>query len=55
MGVHEIFGGADLRCQELLVALKSEIYSRGNGMPVPSIIGVIEILKIDILKEQGGI
>jgi hypothetical protein len=42
----------DPRCEALLQALKKEIYARCQGMPVPSIIGTLEILKLDILEEQ---
>lgn len=45
--------GGDMRCQNLLIALKDIVYERGKGLPVPSIIGTIEILKLDIIKEQG--
>ncbi len=44
--------GADMRCQNLLLALKDIVYERGKGMPVPSVIGTIEILKNDIIREQ---
>ncbi|UMO76008.1 hypothetical protein [Planktothrix phage Pra-JY27] len=47
-----IFGGADMRCETLLQALKSLIYERGAGLPIPSIIGTLRILEHEILKEQ---
>lgn len=52
MTVKHIFGGADLRCEELRKAVKELIYERGSGIPVPSIIGVLEIIKLEIYEEQ---
>lgn len=48
----ELFGGADPRCESLLQHLKDAIYDRAKGMPLPLIIGTLEILKLEILKEQ---
>jgi hypothetical protein len=42
----------DERMESLLQALKAEIYDRTEGVPIPSIIGVLEILKLEIIKEQ---
>jgi len=50
--VKSLRNGADQRCETLLQALKDEVYERGAGMPVPSVIGVIEVLKQQILREQ---
>ena len=52
MTIEHIFGGADLRCDELRKSIKELIYERGDGMPIPSIIGVLEILKLEIYEEQ---
>lgn len=48
----DIFGGADLRCEALLQELKSVIYERARGMPIPSIIGTLRILELEIIREQ---
>ena len=42
----------DQRMETLLQALKKEIYERCAGIPIPSIVGVLEILKLEILDEQ---
>ncbi len=47
----KLFEG-DMRLENLLQALKSEVYKRCEGLPVPAIIGVIEILKLTIIREQ---
>lgn len=43
----------DLRCESLLEALKAVVYERGVDMPIPSIIGILELLKFEIIKEQS--
>jgi len=43
----------DQRLETLLQTLKNEIYERGEGIPVPAIIGVIELLKLEIVKESN--
>lgn len=53
MTIEHIFGGADLRCEELRKIIKNIVYERGNGIPVPSIIGVLEIIKLEIYEEQS--
>lgn len=52
LNVESLHGG-DERMESLLQALKAEIYERSEGVPVPSIIGVLEILKLEIIKEQA--
>jgi hypothetical protein len=47
-----LFGGADLRCEALLQELKAVIYDRAKGMPIPSIIGTLRILELEIIREQ---
>jgi hypothetical protein len=47
----KIFEG-DQRLETLLQALKEEIYERGEGIPVPAIVGVLELLKLEIIEEQ---
>ena len=51
MVVEKLFEG-DERMETLLQSVKEEIYKRGVGIPIPSIIGVLEIIKMEILKEQ---
>lgn len=46
-----LFDG-DMRCETLLSALLDLIYERGNGLPMPSVIGVIELLKLELIKNQ---
>lgn len=52
VGLVPLFGGADPRCEALLQALKTLVYERGSGLPVPSILGVLRILEHEILEEQ---
>ena len=42
----------DERLETLLQALRVEIYDRCEGVPIPSIIGVLEILKKEIIEES---
>jgi len=51
MSVEKLAGGGDLRAATLLESLEDVIYERGKGMPIPTIIGVLEILKIDLMKK----
>lgn len=48
--VEHLFDG-DMRCETLLQAVKALIYERGVGIPVPTIIGILEILKLDLRDE----
>lgn len=48
--IKPIFEG-DMRYETLLQALCDTVYERGKGLPVPGIIGVLEILKIKIMEE----
>lgn len=43
----------DKRCATLLAALEEVIYERGADLPMVSVIGVLELLKISVLKDQG--
>ncbi len=52
MIIKELFNGADMRCEELLKAMEAIIYERGEGIPIPSIIGTIEILKSKIMEDS---
>ena len=47
----KLFQG-DMRCETLFQALKDVIYERGDSLPVPSIVGVIELVKLEIIQEQ---
>jgi hypothetical protein len=47
------FGGADLRCETLLQALRDVVYERGEGVPFPSVVGVIRLLEYMIMEEQA--
>lgn len=48
--VEHLFNG-DMRCETLLQSIKSLIYERGIGLSVPTIIGILEILKLDFRDE----
>jgi hypothetical protein len=51
MSAVKLFEG-DMRLENLLQALKTRIYEQGDGIPVPSILGVLRILEHEIIKEQ---
>lgn len=40
----------DSRCQTLLDALAEVLYERGKGLPLPSTIGVLELLKYEVIE-----
>lgn len=42
----------DTRYQNLYENLKDQIYILADGLPIPGIIGVIEMIKLDLLREQ---
>lgn len=45
-----LFAG-DRRCQTLLDALSEVLYERGQGVPVPSVLGILELLKLDVIED----
>jgi hypothetical protein len=49
--VVSLFDG-DPRAHTLFEALKDVVYERGKGMPVPTVLGVLEILKSDITHSE---
>ncbi len=49
--VVKLYNG-DMRCENLLQSLKESIYEQAANMPIPLIIGTLEILKHEIIKEQ---
>lgn len=51
--IQDLFCGADPRCEALLHSLKQTTYERGEGLPIPSILGVIDILK-DLIKQEAS-
>jgi hypothetical protein len=51
MKVINLFDG-DQRYEVLLQSLESTLYERGEGLPIPAIIGVLEILKKKLLEEN---
>ena len=51
--IESLFGGADPRCEALLQPLKQTTYERGEGLPIPAILGVIDILK-DVIKQEAS-
>lgn len=48
--IHNLFVG-DPRAVALLEAITSVVYERGVDMPIPTILGVIELVKIQIINE----
>lgn len=40
-----LLGGSDPRCVALLKAMDATMREYGKGMPIPSVLGVIELLK----------
>lgn len=44
----------DKRCAALLTALEETLYERGKGIPLPSVLGVIDLLKISMLENALG-
>lgn len=51
MSVETLAGGGDLRAATLLESLQEVMHERGKGMPIPTIIGVLELLKFDLMKK----
>lgn len=52
MSVEKFAGGGDLRAATLLEELEKVVYSRGNGIPIPTIIGVLELLKFNLIVDS---
>jgi hypothetical protein len=48
--VEKLFDG-DKRCGVLTESIIDVIYERGNGLPIPSILGCIELAKMQIINE----
>lgn len=42
----------DRRCETLLNALEDTVYERGQGLSMPAVIGVIDLLK-DLVKANS--
>ena len=49
--VEKLFDG-DQRAGTLVTALEDVIYERGQGVPISTIVGVLDILKFKFLNEQ---
>ena len=50
MAVENLFQG-DERCETLCQEVLKVVYERGEGLPLPSVIGVLEIVKKEIMDE----
>lgn len=50
MSVEKLFEG-DQRCEVLLEAVLTTVYERGKGLPIPSVIGILELAKLSIIKD----
>lgn len=46
------FFDGDKRLETLYEAIETVIYERGKGIPIASIFGILELLKIGILEAQ---
>lgn len=51
--VEDLYYG-DMRCETLLQAIRDLIYERGERLPVPAIIGILELLKLQLRDEILG-
>lgn len=51
MSVEKLFDG-DQRLESLAQFLIKEIYERAHGLPIPSVVGVLEIVKQRIMKDS---
>jgi hypothetical protein len=49
--ISKLRDGGDARAVTLLDALYDVLQERGNGIPIPTVIGVIELLKTMVLSE----
>jgi len=45
-------GPTEDRAEEMAEAIRSLIYERGEGMSLAAVIGVLEIVKVEILEEH---
>lgn len=52
MQVVKLFEG-DQRHETVVQAVKAALYERCEGMPMASVLGILEIVKIEITKEQA--
>lgn len=48
--IQRLFEG-DPRCEIIVEHVIDLLYERARGMPIPSIIGVLELVKLQIIKE----
>mgnify|MGYP001809780850 CR=1 FL=1 len=44
----------DKRCATLFEALHDVLHERGEGIPVPAIVGVLELLKVQVISDAFG-
>lgn len=52
--VEPLFIG-DMRCDTLFKAVREVLYERGNGLPVPSVLGVLDLLKHDVITNHTNL
>jgi hypothetical protein len=45
-------GPTEDRAEEMAEAIRAIIYERGEGMSLAAVIGVLEIVKVEILEEH---
>lgn len=50
--VTDLFQG-DPRCEQLLTALQQVLDERGTGLPIPAVLGTIDILKEVVMQDAG--
>lgn len=50
-GYHNQNIAKDHDLEKILFALKNRLHELGENLPIPTIIGILEILKLEIIKE----
>lgn len=40
--------------EEILLALKDKLLEMGEGLPIPTVIGILEIMKHEIIQDAEG-
>lgn len=45
----------DPRCEQLINAVLDTVYERGGGLTIVSILGALELVKMQMIKDVGGV
>ena len=48
--IEKLFNG-DKRCENILEHIMDLLHKEADGMPIPAILGILELTKVEILKE----